>query len=123
MWTYRQASGAFINPKGVIRGIGYAGHGPGVNNPALQNVANVGPLPAGRYTMTEWREDDPHTGLGTIVLTPHPDNEMFGRSAFRIHGDDGTGKRTASHGCIVWGHLEDRRGVWLSGDRELLVTG
>jgi hypothetical protein len=34
-------------------------------------------------------------------LTPDPTNEMFGRSAFLIHGDSIKAPGTASEGCII----------------------
>jgi hypothetical protein len=99
----------------------YAGHGGGVNNPAMQDQHDIGPLPQGLYGMTALI-DSPHTGLSTIILEPDPANRMFGRSGFRIHGDNGAGNRTASDGCIIAGHADDRIGIWLSADHELKVV-
>jgi hypothetical protein len=120
MYNYSQSTGV-LDHDGVPLLNCYAGHGSGVNNPALQNQHDVGPLPQGRYTMTDLI-DSPHTGLATIILNPDPANQMFGRSGFRIHGDNAAANRTASDGCIIAGHAADRVGFWESNDRVLTVA-
>lgn len=82
----------------TVNETGYAGTGVGRNNPAQQNTPNVGPLPAGSYTMSRGRQGA-HTGPQTIDLQPDPANDMQGRSDFRIHGDNAA--NDASQGCIV----------------------
>jgi hypothetical protein len=119
MYTYHQSTGLFTRD-GVALLNGYAGHGTGVNNPTMQDQHDVGPLPQGRYVMSALF-DSPHTGLATIVLDPHPTNQMFGRAGFRIHGDNEAANRTASNGCIIAGHAPDRTQIWNSGDRTVLV--
>jgi hypothetical protein len=51
-------------------------------------------------------------------LTPRPGNQMFGRSAFMIHGDNRT--HTASQGCIIL-RRDLREQIDRSDDRELTV--
>jgi type VI secretion system (T6SS) effector TldE1-like protein len=119
MYTYHQSTGLLARD-GVAQLHGYAGHGSGVNNPAMQDTHDIGPLPQGRYVMTALI-DSPHTGLATIILDSDPGNQMFGRSGFRIHGDNAAANRTASNGCIIAGHAPDRTGIWNSGDRSLEV--
>jgi len=119
MYTYRQSTGV-LDRDGAPLLTGYAGHGAGVNNPAMQHQHDIGPLPQGRYTMTTIF-DSPHTGLASIILDPDAANEMFGRSGFRIHGDNAAADHTASNGCIIAGHAADRRAIWNSGDRQLIV--
>jgi hypothetical protein len=119
MYTYCQSTGV-LDHDGVPLLNCYAGHGAGVNNPAMQGQHDVGPLPQGRYTMTSL-VDSPRTGLATIILDPDPANQMFGRSGFRIHGDNPAVNRTASDGCIIAGHAPDRVGIWNSGDHLLEV--
>jgi type VI secretion system (T6SS) effector TldE1-like protein len=121
MYTYHQSTGLLARNGATVLTC-YAGHGAGVNNPAMQNQHDIGPLPQGRYVMTAL-VDSPHTGLATIILDPHPANQMFGRSGFRIHGDNSAANRTASNGCIIAGHAPDRTGIWHSGDRDLEVIG
>jgi hypothetical protein len=86
----------------------------------MQDQQDVGPLPQGRY-MTALVADSPRTGLATIILDPDPANQMFGRSGFRIHGDNAAANHTASDGCIIAGHAPDRTGIWNSGDHVLEV--
>jgi len=119
MYQYFQSSGRLERDR-VLLLVGYAGHGPGLNDPAFQNQHDIGPLPQGRYTMTALI-DSPHTGLATIILDPDPANHMFGRSGFRIHGDNGAANQTASDGCIIAGHSMDRKRIWHSGDHVIEV--
>src|ERR1700710_2802910 len=120
MYTYHQSTGALLH-NGIKLLTGYAGHGIGLNNPAMQDKHDIGPLPLGKYRMIAI-VDVPHTtGLGTIILDPNPANLMFGRSGFRIHGDNSLNNRTASDGCIIAGHLQDRTAIFSSGDHDLEV--
>jgi Protein of unknown function (DUF2778) len=120
MYTYTQSTGV-LEHDGIALLTGYAGHGPGINNPALQNQHDIGPIPQGLYGMTALI-DSPHTGLATIVLEPDPANQMFGRSGFRIHGDNSAQNRTASDGCIIAGHAADRQAIREGADHELRVN-
>ncbi|MEP6715715.1 MAG: tlde1 domain-containing protein [Terriglobia bacterium] len=119
MYTYHQSTGALLH-NGVPLLTGYAGHGIGLNNPAMQDKHDIGPLPLGRYRMT-MLFDSPRTGLATIVLDPDPANLMFGRAGFRIHGDNSFNNRTASDGCIIAGHVAERTAIFKSGDHDLEV--
>ncbi len=102
MWTYYQKSGEMFHDDDAFA-VGYAGRYTGKNNPAMQNVPNTGPLPVGIY-----RIGDAYThatkGPLTMNLAPDAANEMFGRDAFRIHGDSGEHPGMASEGCIVLNH-------------------
>ena len=120
-WSYSQSQGILArNGQTILTGC-YSGHGEGLNNPAAQDQIGVGPLPQGLYAMV-CLEDSPHTGMATIVLGPSSGNVMYGRSAFRIHGDNGKGDQSASDGCIIAGHASDRKAIWDTGDHSLEVT-
>jgi hypothetical protein len=119
MYTYHQSTGV-LDHDGIPLLTGYAGYGNGVNNPAMQHRRDLGPLPHGRYIMTALI-DSPDTGFATIILEPDPANQMFGRSSFKIHGDNATANHTASDGCIIAGHAPDRARIWSSGDKVLQV--
>lgn len=123
MWKYSQLSGAKFDPEGKLIAHGYAGgncgkNPEGRNNPNLDCVRQVGPLPRGMYTFGE-PIDHPHLGKMAIPLIPDATNEMHGRSAFYEHGDNKTG--TASEGCIIM-PLWVRKLVIASSDKRLLVT-
>lgn len=134
MWIYSQRSGEMLKPDGTRLAFGFAGHSAGLNCPEKQDQHGMGPLPAGDYTMTAWIEDDSksnppgHLGLCVIVLEPHPTNQMFGRSAFRIHGYKSVersglnGFLTSSDGCICIADCVARRSMWASGDHQLRVV-
>jgi hypothetical protein len=53
-------------------------------------------------------------------LDPDPANEMFGRSAFRIHGAALENPELSSDGCIIQ-QRSVREAVWNSGDHQLEV--
>ncbi|MFN5127262.1 MAG: tlde1 domain-containing protein [Sphingomonadaceae bacterium] len=76
----------------------YAGTGSGKNNPDMQGVSNIGPIPSGWYTIGETR-DEP--APFTMVLTPDAGNNMYGRSGFLIHAENVALPGWASNGCIV----------------------
>lgn len=98
-WTYIQSTGEVLRPDGSLACVGYAGRGEGRNNPALEHVADVGPLPRGNYSIGKMMARHPTAGLWVLRLTPDPSNDMHGRSGFLIHGDNKT--HDASHGCII----------------------
>ena len=62
-----------------------------------------------------------HLGPFAIPLIPHPDNKMFGRSAFYMHGDSIQNPGCASDGCIIQARAI-REQVWASDDHELEVV-
>ncbi len=121
MLIYSQTTGEMRNGAALL-GTGYAGRGEGLNNPAMQAVPNIGPLPQGIYTINPPVDTTTH-GPYVMWLTPDPANEMFGRFGFGIHADEiaNAGKHLASTGCIVMSN-EARLAIWESGDRELQVT-
>ena len=96
---YERTLGKISSETGSIFGYGYSGNGEGKNNPSMENIHNVGPLPKGLYFIGE-PYDSPHTGPFTLPLTPDPSNNMFGRSGFKIHGDSISDPGNASDGCI-----------------------
>lgn len=103
-FQYQQSTGkiSLINDDGSeqLFGTGWAGHSEGKNNPAMQCVKNTGPLPCGWYTIGQ-PYDNPHTGVYTMDLTPDSENDMCGRSLFRIHGAAFTNPEMSSDGCII----------------------
>ena len=117
MFTYRQSTGELFDPTGERIGVGYAGHGEGTNDPAMESIANIGPLPKGRY-LIGLPYHHPKLGPLTMNLTPDIDNVMYDRRDFRIHGDNDA--HDASHGCIVQDH-DVRLKVSLSPDHALHV--
>lgn len=100
--TFSQSTGIIRSEDGGLVAFGWAGHGEGKNNPALQASRALGPLPQGLYTVGPW--EDVHPGLGPIVARLiQVEGETFGRDAFYIHGPavslDKYGQE--SKGCIV----------------------
>jgi hypothetical protein len=122
MWTYDQSSGA-ISHNGVPFANGYSGKGfhpsQGRNNPDLEHVPNVGPIPRGRWRMTEHHDSLGTVGPFVITLVPVGHN-AHGRSEFRIHGNNR--QNNASEGCIILSPIGPRRAIWNSGDHDLTVV-
>ena len=97
--TYCQDDGALFF--GAVRlCTGYSGKGAGRNNPSLEDMPNIGPIPKGR-----WKIDQPpytDKNKGPLVFRLHPvDHDARGRSGFLIHGDSGEHPGEASEGCII----------------------
>jgi len=99
-WTYSQSTGQ-LRHNGVLVSTGYSGAGisaaTGRNNPSMQGVASVGPIPQGLYTIGPLH-NSPNTGPNVMNLTPNGHNAQ-GRTDFQIHGNNAT--NNASHGCVV----------------------
>ena len=103
-WTFEQRTGKLYNPSGGYVATGYSGGNcgkdpVGINNPDMQGVKGVGPLPVGTYTRGEVVLQS-HLGPFAIPLTPDPSNDMLGRGGFYMHGDT-TPSGKASEGCII----------------------
>lgn len=118
MWTYIQKTGEFLHECEHV-GFGYAGRDDGKNNPEMQSVKGIGPLPVGIYH-AEPPAAHPTVGRYAIHLIPDPGNEMYGRSSFFLHGDSSEHPGLASHGCIVQSRLT-REAFWDSGDHMIRV--
>lgn len=118
-WTYAQNSGE-LQQDGKPVATGYSGAGAGKNNPALQSVPNVGPIPQGDWTITGPPVDTPNHGPYVLKLNPAAGTETFGRGGFLMHGDSKEHPGCASHGCLILPRSV-REQVWTSGDRELEV--
>ena len=97
--------------------VGYAGNGKGLNNPDMENVVRVGPLHCGFYNIGE---PYTHERLGPLVMKLDAWEPLFGRSAFRIHGDNAKGDKSASEGCIILPRIA-RQAIIDSGVRVLAV--
>ena len=137
MWTgmtYESLTGRLYDQDDKLIAVGYSGGAKGtrpdgVNNPSLENVKYVGPLPCGNYTADYVVEDHPIVGKFAIHLKPDESTRAkiisYGRGPddFFMHGDDvhNPGKKMASDGCLIF-DLMTRRLVWSSPVRELLVV-
>ncbi|PIT17208.1 tlde1 domain-containing protein [Snodgrassella alvi] len=118
-WTYSQSTGELKhNGKFIVKG--YSGKGLGKDNPKMESVSNIGPIPKGKYTMIDLIQRHPHTGAYSIRLQPAPYNKMHGRSGFLIHGDSIKNPGTASNGCIILDRIY-REQMWNSNDKQVEV--
>jgi Protein of unknown function (DUF2778) len=123
MWKFEQSTGILLTPSNEFAAKGYAGgncgkNPEGINNPAMQNVKSIGPLPCGLYSFGEPVLQS-HLGPFAIPLIPDPSNEMFGRGSFYVHGDT-TPSGNASEGCVIMPRAI-RNAMWASDDHQLIV--
>ena len=126
MWTYNSKTGELLHPDGTSFGFGFSGNGRGINQPAYDGVHDLGPIPKGKYKMTQWIDKDPHLGLCVIVLEKV--DVAVDRDGFRIHGPRNLFTRGldaflhSSNGCICIGDCTTRKVIWGFADHDLEVT-
>lgn len=119
MWTYYQTSGDLRRDGRLIATGGYSGHGVHKNKPDDEKLVGEGPIPRGKWRMTELYDSD-RVGPYAIKLIP-VGHDAHGRSAFRVHGDSIKSPGTASNGCIILRRTV-REEIWKSGDHDLEVV-
>lgn len=119
MISYDQKTGT-IEIDGASKGWGYSGFGVGLNNPNMESVPDIGPIPAGQWKIDRWEDHHAEKGPQVAVLSP-VGHTAHGRSGFLIHGDNVLVNHTASHGCII-ANRAIRDELRASGETELLVT-
>jgi hypothetical protein len=114
-FVYEQATGELYfgaADKGFTAlGTCYSGHGAGLNNPAYEDVHDVGPIPQGWYTIGRFFDDLGGKGPVVAHLAGDAGNRMFGRSGFMIHGDNATRRSLSQRG------LHYREPYTAAGDR------
>lgn len=119
-WTYAQKTGD-LQQDGNHVASGYSGSGEGKNNPQMEAVPNVGPIPKGNWTIAGPPISTRDHGPYVLKLHPTPETETFERSGFLMHGDSTKSPGSASRGCVILPRPV-REQVWNSGDRDLLVV-
>ncbi|MHB1571984.1 MAG: RHS repeat-associated core domain-containing protein, partial [Solirubrobacteraceae bacterium] len=126
-WQYSQSTGTLVHisdqtGKTTATYYGsYSGFGKGLNNPNMESVRNMGPIPQGDWSIGPPHSDG-HLGPFVMNLSPMPGTNTFGRTLFRWHGNLKSGPPfRASHGCIVSSPWV-RHIVWKSGDHKLVVV-
>lgn len=117
---YFQKTG-IITLNNKLLGICYSGFGKGLNNPRLEASADIGPIPAGKYEITDWSVL-PYENKGPLVAHLMPAEIFTTRSGFLIHGDNPDQDYTASHGCIIASY-SIRKQLYQSGITVLEVKG
>lgn len=128
-WTYEITTG-YLRHDGLLIGAGWSGRNisggvQGRNNVSAVQVHGIGPCPIGWYTRGEMY-NSPLRGPKTIPLIPDPENEMFGRQYFEMHGFRiGTlasdPSNPSSDGCLIQlGPAREQFGT--SPDRRLQVV-
>jgi hypothetical protein len=119
-WTYAQKTGE-LQQDGKHVASGYSGSGAGKNNPAMEKVHSVGPIPHGDWTIVGPPVDTIDHGPYVLTLQPSASTNTFDRTGFRMHGDSKESPGCASQGCVIMPRPV-RAQVWKSGDRDLEVV-
>lgn len=119
MWTYHQRSGELWR-HGKLVARGYSGNGKGLNNPEAESIRGVGPLPKGLWRM-EGIYTSKQVGPYAIILVPEDGTETYGRYAFRVHGDNSKGNKSASNGCLIFPR-PIREQMWQFEDHKINVV-
>jgi hypothetical protein len=104
MCVYLQHSGELFRSN-ELRREGYSGHGIlGINNPSMEDIPYIGPIPRGLYSIRERKPFEvPGSSLKELVLRLDPiGHDAKKRSPLLVHGDSTKGN--ASRGCII--HLK-----------------
>src|SRR5450755_2460166 len=89
-WYYSQTTGRLNRDGNPLSGKkGYSGSGAGKDNPQMEGVPEVGPIPAGTYRIGMAYDDTKRkNGKGPVVMRLTPQNHnAHGRTNFLIHGD------------------------------------
>ncbi|WP_324172237.1 tlde1 domain-containing protein [Sulfurimonas sp.] len=118
-WVYSQSTGFLKHNGKVVFKDGYSGKGNYKNKPAMQHIADKGPIPRGLYTIQSPRYSGV-TGPYSMPLVPKGHNAL-GRTFFQIHGDKISDPGNASTGCIILGKTI-RQKIWKSLDHTLEVV-
>lgn len=117
MWIYSQSTGSLSQDKEFL-GKGYSGHREGLNNPKLEMVHDLGPIPSGVWDIGMFF-DDTHLGPCVAALRPTT-QEVYGRGGFFIHGDNKSMNHSASDGCIILARYL-RQAIKASSDNQIQV--
>lgn len=132
MFRYQVKTGILINSGNAVIGKGYSGHGEGLNNPAFEQLHDIGPTPRGIYIAELIADKDgnpidyKHKSAPVFRLIPEPETNTFGRSGFLMHGHEKgeiIGKsetENSSLGCMVQEHAT-RVQVMIATDKRIHV--
>lgn len=101
-YTQRNAHGdGELELDGHFEGITYSGKGEGRNNPEMEAIRGVGPIPRGLYAVSLCEQKEhPHLAMPVFRLLP-VGHDAHGRDGFLLHGDNVD--HDASEGCIIAG--------------------
>ncbi len=119
-WTYAQTTGE-LQQDGKPVATGYSGSGAGKNNPDMQHIHDVGPIPQGDWTIVGPPVSTAKHGPYVLKLQPAAGTPTFGRDGFLMHGDSKESPGCGSQGCVVMPRGV-REQVWNSGDADLKVV-
>ena len=114
-WIYHSDTAQLYAGNGILFGHCYSGNRAGLNNPAMESVHNVGPIPAGYYRVGTFFDDlepNPPDGLEhkgphvCYLITVAADGctqiaPPYDREGLMVHGDNKKANFSASKGCLI----------------------
>ena len=112
-WEYSQHSGELRHNGIVVYDHGYSGSGYAKNQPDMEQIQEMGPIPRGTWHIGH-PYDSAQVGRYAIPLSPYGHN-AHRRTDFRIHGESNSNAGNASKGCIIVPY-EIRQRIIASGD-------
>jgi hypothetical protein len=127
MWHYNQATG-WLDKDGILVSKDcYSGNGAGFNNPTMEDVVDVGPLPTGPWIVSGPPFTDPERG--PYVLRLRPATQEFRQQILSMGRDPDSflchGKplppadiNSGSKGCLC-ADYPTRMRLYQSGDAQL----
>jgi hypothetical protein len=87
VWQLDYSTGFVSKDTLIVDRDTYSGKWPeGFNNPAMQNIHNVGPLPLGDWEISGPPFDDAKHGKYILRLAPKKGTETYKRTGFLWHG-------------------------------------
>lgn len=116
-WCYAVKTGHWFH-KGVHVYTGYSGKRSGRNNPEMETVPDVGPIPRGKYHFGSPHDSD-HMGPYAVALIPDG-HDARGRSGFYLHGNNV--EHDASEGCIILSPRSNRESIVATGEALLVIA-
>jgi hypothetical protein len=123
-WIYRQRTGELCRElEGglAILGHGYSGIHKGKNNPDMEHIKGIGPIPCGEYDVIGPPTSSVIRGPYVLGLLPTENTDTHNRFGFLIHGDSVANPGLASHGCIIL-RKNLREAIWTSNDHKIRVV-
>ena len=120
MIVFNRRAGRLYDAAGTLIASGiWSGHNDAANDPTREREKGVGPLPKGVYMIGPLR-DGGALGPDVMNLDPAPGTNTFGRSLFRIHGDNSTpAPHDASDGCIIAPH---QTRIWIDAQKDRRIN-
>ncbi len=99
-WILNSSNGTLSKDGELITDLGWSGHDAGRDNPAMEQVHDIGPIPRGEWDIGD-SVDSEKLGPVVMPLIPREGTVTYGRGGFFIHGASAVHPGESSHGCVI----------------------